>query len=185
MNFYQDAIFERQNLLQKGEYENCTILNCNLGESDLTSIKFIDSVFINCNLSLSKVYKASFQNVSFKECKMLGFRFDTCNEFNLSFSFEKCQLNHSSFYKTKIKKTVFCDCHLQETDFTETDLTGAIFDKCDLTRAVFNHTVLEKADFRSSCNFSIDPEVNKIKKAMFSLEGVAGLLNKYGIEIHP
>jgi len=29
----------------------------------------------------------------------------------------------------------------------------------------------------------IDPEVNRIKKAKFSVSGVPGLLNKYDIEI--
>jgi len=35
---------------------------------------------------------------------MLGLRFDMCNAFGLSFSFEGCQLNHSSFYKTQLKR---------------------------------------------------------------------------------
>jgi len=32
-------------------------------------------------------------------------------------------------------------------------------------------------------NYSIDPEKNKIKKARFSTAGIAGLLDKYDIEI--
>ncbi|MEM4663148.1 MAG: pentapeptide repeat-containing protein, partial [Candidatus Diapherotrites archaeon] len=110
-------------------------------------------------------------------------RFDTCNEFGLSFSFEGCQLNHSSFYKTKIKKTIFKDSELLETDFTEADLTNAVFDKCNLTQAIFDHTILEKADFRTSYNYTIDPEINRIKKAKFSITGLAGLLYKYEIVI--
>jgi fluoroquinolone resistance protein len=43
--------------------------------------------------------------------------------------------------------------------------------------------MLEKADFRTSNGYSIDPEMNRIKKAKFSLEGVAGLLDKYDIEV--
>jgi hypothetical protein len=42
---------------------------------------------------------------------------------------------------------------------------------------------LEKADFRTSYNYSINPEVNRIKKAKFSTAGIAGLLCKYDIEI--
>jgi hypothetical protein len=42
---------------------------------------------------------------------------------------------------------------------------------------------LEKADFRSAFNFSIDPEMNRMKKAKFSRTGVFGLLHKYNIEI--
>ncbi|MDR3250221.1 MAG: pentapeptide repeat-containing protein [Tannerella sp.] len=114
---------------------------------------------------------------------MLGLRFDTCLEFGLSFSFDNCQLNHSSFYKTKIKKTILKNSQLQETDFAECDLTSAMFDNCDLTRAVFDHTNIEKADFRTSYNYSIDPEINRIKKAKFSILGVSGLLDKYDIDI--
>ncbi len=114
---------------------------------------------------------------------MLGLRFDTCNEFGLSFSFDNCQLNHSSFYKTKIKKTIFKKSQLQETDFAESDLTSAVFDNCNLMQTIFDSTILEKADFRTSYNYSIDPETNRIKKAKFSILGVSGLLNKYDIVI--
>ena len=73
--------------------------------------------------------------------------------------------------------------HFSEVDFTEADLTGALFDNCDLSQARFERTNLEKADLRSSRNFSIDPEINKIKKAKFSIHGITGLLDKYEIEI--
>jgi uncharacterized protein YjbI with pentapeptide repeats len=114
---------------------------------------------------------------------MLGLRFDTCNDFGLSFSFDSCQLNHSSFFKTKIKKTVFKNSQLQETDFAEADLTSAMFDNCNLERANFDQTILEKSDFRTSYNYSIDPERNRVKKAKFSILGIAGLLDKYDIDI--
>ncbi|GAB6283323.1 MAG: hypothetical protein STSR0008_20850 [Ignavibacterium sp.] len=114
---------------------------------------------------------------------MLGLHFDSCNKFGLSFSFENCILNHSTFYKTKIRKTIFKNTKLQEADFTECDLTDSLFDNCDLTRATFDNTVIEKADFRTSYNYSIDPEINRIKKAKFSIHGISGLLEKYDLEI--
>jgi uncharacterized protein YjbI with pentapeptide repeats len=114
---------------------------------------------------------------------MLGLRFDTCNAFGLSFSFDGCQLNHSSFYKMKIKKTVFKNTQLHEVDFAEADLSNAVFDNCYLTQAVFDHTIIEKADFRTAYNYSINPENNKIKKAKFSIQGISGLLDKYEIDI--
>jgi hypothetical protein len=48
---------------------------------------------------------------------------------------------------------------------------------------MFENSILEKVDFRSSFNYIIDPETNRIKKARFSLPGVTGLLAKYDIEI--
>ena len=114
---------------------------------------------------------------------MLGLHFDDSSGFGLSFSFESCALDHSSFYKTKIKNTSFINVHLHEVDFAECDLTNSMFNNCDLTGASFDNTNLEKADFRTSYNYSLDPEINRIRKAKFSLQGVTGLLGKYDIEI--
>ena len=87
------------------------------------------------------------------------------------------------FYRKKIKKTTFKNTQLRETDFTECDLTESLFDNCDLTSATFDHTIIEKADFRTSYNYTIDPEINRIKKAKFSISGISGLLEKYDIII--
>ena len=114
---------------------------------------------------------------------MLGLHFENCNQFALTFSFENFALDHSSFYKTKIKKTIFKNTQLKEADFTECDLTGSVFDNCNLQGATFEKTLLEKVDFRTSFNYSIDPEINRVKKARFSVTGIAGLLDKYDIEI--
>jgi uncharacterized protein YjbI with pentapeptide repeats len=72
---------------------------------------------------------------------------------------------------------------LQEVDFTESDLSGSAFDNCDLSGALFENTNLEKTDFRSAFNYTINPEINRMKKARFSLSGIVGLLGKYGIVI--
>ena len=181
--YFTDQTFDRIETLTKGEYEGCTFNSCNFSDSDLSGNKFSDCEFNECNLSLAKLHKTALRDVKFKDCKMLGLRFDTCNDFGLSFSFEGCQLNHSSFYKMNIKKTVFKNSQLQETDFTEADLTSALFENCNLSQATFDQTTLEKADLRTSYNYSIDPENNRLKKAKFSMEGVTGLLDKYDIEI--
>ena len=78
---------------------------------------------------------------------------------------------------------MFKNCSLQEADFTESDLSGAVFDRCDLARAIFRNTVLEKTDFRTAYNYSIDPEINRMKKSKFTASALAGLLDKYDIEI--
>lgn len=115
---------------------------------------------------------------------MLGLQFDECNGFGLSFSFEACALNHCSFYKTNIPKTVFSGCQLKEVDFTQADLTQASFDDSDLSRTTFNKTDLTKAKFQTAINFSIDPTLNNIKKAKFSLTNIQGLVDCFGIDFH-
>jgi len=169
--------------LSKGEYENCKFLNCNFSNADLSEIKFMECEFVACNLSLAKLANAALREVKFKECKMLGLRFDQCNTLGLAVGFDHCSLNHSSFYKTKLKKTLFKNSQLHEVDFTDCDLTASLFDACDLMRATFENTILEKVDLRTSFNYSIDPEANRMKKAKFSLPSVLGLLDKYDIEI--
>ena len=132
---------------------------------------------------MTKVKNTSFKTVKFSNCKLLGLNFSDCNVFLFSVGFEYCLLNLSSFYKLKLKGTKFRNCNLQEVDFTETDLTNAAFDNCDLERAIFERTILEKADFRTAYHYSIDPTVNRIKKARFSGNGLAGLLDKFNIVI--
>ena len=178
-----DKIDFTEKPLPKDEYENSIFIMCNFSNSDLSDIKFIDCEFIGCDLSMAKLENTALRDVKFKDSKMLGLQFDTCHEFGLSFSFENCLLNHSSFFKTKQNKIIFKDSQLQEVDFSECDLSGSLFDSCDLAGAVFKNTILEKADFRTSFNYSLDPEHNRIKKAKFSLSGAVGLLDKYNIII--
>ncbi len=170
-----------QTPLPKGDYENCIFFSCNFLNADVTNINFSECEFIGCNLSMMKIAKVVLRDVKFKDCKMLGVVFDNCNEFMFSLNFENCIANLCSFYKRGLKKVIFKNSALQEVDFTESDLSNAIFDNCDLTRAIFKNTILEKANFCTSYNFSIDPEINSIKKAKFSKEGIIGLLDKYDI----
>lgn len=69
-----------------------------------------------------------------------------------------------------------------EADFTLADLGSANFQGSDLRGAVFSRTVLEKTDFRNAQGFRLDPELNRIKGARFDLNGLPGLLGKYGIK---
>jgi fluoroquinolone resistance protein len=123
------------------------------------------------------------KNVVFKNYKLVGIHFGDCNPFSLSLHFEDCLLNLSSFYKLKLKGIQFKRCNLQEVDFTETDLTASVFGNCDLAGALFENSILEKVDFETAFNYSIDPNINQIKKAKFSMAGSIGLLFKHDIEI--
>lgn len=172
-----------ENELPKGVYENCTFVSCDFSEGDLSDITFSECEFSACNMSMAKITNTAFRDVKFKDCKLLGLHFENCSEFLFAVGFQNCVLNFSCFYKRNLKKTEFINSSLHETDFTEADLTGAVFDNSDLRMAVFANTVLEKADLRTAHNYSIDPDSNRIKKAKFSMDGIAGLLHKYDIEI--
>jgi fluoroquinolone resistance protein len=193
--FIEEKTFDKidftQKPLDKGEYEYCTFINCDFSKTDFSDIKFLECEFSGCNLSLVRLTQTALKGIKFKACKMLGLNFGECNEFGFVVDFDTCILKHSSFVsmatslkqRIRLKQTIFKDSQLDEVDFTECDLTSAVFDNCDLTGAIFEYTILEKADFRTASNYSIDPELNRIKKAKFSQPGLAGLLDKYDIEI--
>src|SRR5690242_5813156 len=109
-----DAVDFRPSGLEKGDYDHCTFRNCNFAGTDLSSIIFQECEFVGCDFSMATLNNASFRDVKFKGCKQLGLRFDKCNSLLLSFSFESCVLNFSSFYRLKLKNTLFQECQLQE-----------------------------------------------------------------------
>ena len=171
------------NELPQGEYEQCTFRNCNLKDGNLSGFLFIDCTFQGCDLSMAKINKTSFRDVKFIDCKMLGLRFDSCNSMLISFTFERCVLNFSSFFKLKLKNIRLKECQLHEVEFQEADFTKAEFVECDLTDAFFENTNLEQADFSTAHSFIIDPQKNRLKKTRFSTNGLAGLLTQYDLVI--
>ncbi len=169
--------------LPRATYDECNFVNCNFSDSSLSGITFVACKFENCNFSMAKFGDTALRDVRFNNCKLMGLHFEHCNPLLLEIAFDNCLLNFSAFYQLPLPNTTFKNCSLQEVDFTEADLTAATFSNCDLHKALFEKTVLEQADLRSAYNFSIDPEINRIKKAKFSTSNIIGLLGKYNIEI--
>jgi len=168
---------------KKSTFENCWFVNCDFSYADLSKQVFTDCEFEGCNLSLVKLIETGLQDVRFKNCKLSGADFSKSHDFLFAVNFENCILDNAIFYKKKNKSAKFLDCSMVETDFTEADLTDTTFGNCNLNRAFFDRTVLKNADLSSSYNFIIDPDNNDIKKAKFSVQGLPGLLVKYGIRV--
>jgi len=164
-------------------FENCKFLNCDFSYADFSNIIFVECYFEGCNLSLVKLSGTGFQNIWFKECKLSGADFSKALDFLFEAHFNNCILDNAIFYKKKNKGASFTDCSMIETDFTEADFSDVKFSNCNLNRAFFDRTTLKNADFRTSYNFTIDPDNNNIKKAKFSIYGLPGLLGKYDIKI--
>lgn len=173
----------REHPLLKGEYDSCTFSGCVFAEADLSAITFSECTFDECDLSMVKVRGTVFRDAVFNRCKLLGVRFDHCNTFLISFRFTSCILNFASFYQLKIKQTTFTECKLQDADFTQADVSKGVFRECDLQRAVFDGANLSHADFRTAYQYHIDPEQTILTKARFSQNNLAGLLNKYKLDI--
>jgi uncharacterized protein YjbI with pentapeptide repeats len=130
-----------------------------------------------------KLRQCQLNDVTFKDCKLVGVNFADCNDFLFAVTFDGCMLDYCSFVKKKMPKTLFRNSSMKHVDFTESNLTKATFSNTDLTNAIFSRTILKEVDFLTASNYSIDPELNVVKKAKFSRYGVGGLLEKYDIEI--
>lgn len=180
---FKDLDHSEKNMT-KAEYECCVFINCDFSTTKIFELRFRETEFIDCNFSNAKLSQTSFQDVFFQNCKMLGLKFDECNPFNFSAAFENCLLNYSSFYQMDLNRTNFKECKLVGADFTEADLNNIKINHCDLLDARFENTNLEKADFTDSINYSINPEINRVKEAIFSYPDVLGLLDSFEININ-
>jgi fluoroquinolone resistance protein len=185
--YITDQLFEKTDYtvtrLPDADFEGCKFANCTFSGINLSGFNFTECVFEGCNLSTAKIIDTTFNDITFKDCKMLGLHFETANAFLFTVHFQDCVLDLSSFYKRNMKKFVFNRCSLREADFIETNLTEAVFTGCDLYQAKFENTILEKADLSKAFNYSIDPTINKLRMARFSLPDALRLLDKYEIII--
>ena len=165
------------------EFEHCNFSNCDFLNGGFITCKFVDCVFTGCNLSMTKLNNCQLKNVIFKDSKLMGINFSECADFLFVVSFEGCILDYASFVRKKMTKTMFTNTSMKNVDFSMTDLTKSVFHNTELINAVFDKTILREVDMVTALNFSIDPELNTIKKARFSLQGARGLLHKYDIFI--
>ncbi len=184
---YQNHIFIKESytaLTVKGiEFQTCTFKGCDFSNSVWAHNKFLDCLFEDCNLSMVKLKGSTLNNAEFKNCKILGVIFSDCLDFLFSVKFTSCILDYSSFMGKKMQRSVFSKCAIKDVNFSLTGLSGSVFNESDLTGAIFNRTDLSGSNFVTAYNFSIDPELNNLKKAVFSADGLQGLLGKYGIKV--
>ncbi|MHA7059154.1 pentapeptide repeat-containing protein [Aquimarina sp. M1] len=170
--------------LPGNEYDNCTFTNCDFTEANIAVITFLGCTFSDCNFTKVLLKQAAFRDECiFEDCKLLGANFSSCDAFMFSAGFQGCILDYASFVSFEIKNTKFIDCKMIGADFTEATIIGSEFRNCDLNSAVFEQTNAEKADFTSAIKFDIDPTQNKLKKAKFSKETIAGVLKKFDLII--
>lgn len=87
MEYITEKKYEKLNFkirpLIKGEFEACYFSDCDFSEAELSEVIYTDCEFVRCNLSMAKLYRTSFRDVKFNDCKMLGLHFEECNEFGL------------------------------------------------------------------------------------------------------
>ncbi len=179
---FDNITFEEQEVNFK-EFECCTFNNCDFSSCTFIAVTFIDCTFNDCVFSGAKINYVAFRTVFFNRCKIEDVNFAMCDKLIFEIHFKACTLDFSKFYTLKIKGTTFVDCSIIAVDFMATDLTQVVFENCDLYRSEFSKAIANKANFKTSYNYTIDPTKTKIKKAVFSLAGLKGLLAKYDIVV--
>lgn len=184
---YDDHFFEKVVYVDKAirgrEFQSCIFRNCDFSNSSFTGNKFLDCTFDGCNLSMIKLDQSTLSNVIFENSKVLGVNFSQCTDFLFSVAFDNCILDYSSFMGKKMVKTKFSRSTLKEVSFSQAVLTGSTFSETDLSSAIFNRTELSAVNFVTAYNYDIDPEINNLKKAAFSSQGLEGLLRKHQIKV--
>lgn len=183
---YEDKEFTDSCFLESlthDSFDNCTFVHIDFSSAKILSSSFTDCIFSGCNLSMAEMTLTTLNNVSFVNCKILGVKFNTCNDFIFDVAFENCILDYCSFSKRKMPKTVFKDSSLKSVDFGDANLKGVKFINTDLNEAIFYNTNIQGADFTSAYNYIIDLTQNQVKKARFSKDGLSGLLNQFNIII--
>lgn len=176
----EDKIFKK--IPAEEYYIECQFINCNFSQVATAGVIWENCTFDTCDFSLCKLKNMSFRDVLFKGCKLMGADFSICNPFS-SFRFEYCQMNYTNFHEMKISKTNFIECELIEAYFEDTNLQGSHFIQCNLERALFHHTNLMGVDFSTSYNYTIQPQNNKLKNALFSRSNLEGLVTHLGIKL--
>jgi len=181
---FEDQCFEADESFEFAGHEfiSCQFIGLNLAELSLKGARFIECSFKRCNLSNASVTGASFRDVQFDHCKIIGVNWSSVSSF-FELQFRECQLNYCVFQSLKMGSTVFKKCSLREVDFSESDLKNSNFSFSDLSASSFSGCNLEKADFRGAVGYVIDLSNVKIRKAVFSLPEVIGLLHQFEIEI--
>jgi len=181
---YSDQIFEgldHKSIVVTGRhFEACTFLKCNFGGSAFKNCRFIDCIFQNCDLSNLLLHGATFRDVSFKDCKLVGINWANASVIT-HLNFDGCVLNYASFVGLDLRKSTVKNCSAKEADFADANLGESDCRGTDFAAARFANTNLGKADFRKAINYSIRPDSNKLKKAIFSLPEATLLL--YGLDI--
>jgi len=179
---YQVVFFLEADIKFK-EFENCTFHFCDFTDCTFQTVTFVDCNFFDCNFKDTKINHVSLRGVWFTKCDFTAVNFAMTDQVIYEFHFKDCLLDYTKFYALKLKKMQFINCSMISVDFMASDLTEVLFDNCNLRRAVFIDTIANKADFSTSYDFTIDPEKNKLKKAIFSTDGLKGLLQKYDIVV--
>lgn len=137
-----------------------------------------------------QVDRSVFKNARFRDCRLMGINWTKASwgkreiaQLVKAVDFQGCMMNYSSFLGLNLQGVNFVGCTLLEVDFSEIDLRKADFSDSDLERAIFRNSDIREADFSKARNYTLSPQLNKIKGAKFSLPEAMSLLYSMDIDL--
>lgn len=130
---------------------------------------------------MAKFVETGFNNVNFNGCKLVGADFSGSREFLFSIDANQSNFDYAIFAKKKNRKHYMSNCSFKNADFSGGDWANTVFANCNLEGATFEAVNLQGTDFTSSYGLTLDPAINHLAKAKFSLNNLPGLLSKYHI----
>ena len=183
-SYYEDRSFVgvtcRGMKLEEIEFYQCRFEGCQFPESVFRNCRFELCGFEKCDLSVMKPLGSCFADVQFQKSKLLGVDW-TLTVAPATLSFQRCMVNLSTFQRLALPKLQMMECVAREVDFTGANLTKANFTRTDLLGSRFAETNLSGADFSHATNYALDPTINRIKKAIFTLPEALSLLSTFDI----
>jgi len=188
---YEDRTFRALDLrglrFEAVELAGCRFERCRLNEATLAGCAFEECTFADSDLSVMRVPDSRFIEVSFARCKLLGVDWtqirDSGSKLRRSVTFEACVLDLCSFGELALEGASLRRCSAHEADFSGADLSNADCREADFAGARFQNTNLSGADLTLARNYRIDPLLNKVRRARFSLPEALTLLDPFEIEI--
>ena len=168
--------------IRSKEFEDCRFESCRFTECNFFECAFLECRFEDCLMSATQVSGCSFIDAQFTECKLVGIDWTQGSNVR-GLVFSKCTLDYSVFSPLKLKGLKLLNCVCKEADFREADLTDGNFEGTDFDRSVFSQTNLTNANFEEARNYSIDPRVNVLKRAKFSMPEAMSLLKSFDVTI--
>jgi uncharacterized protein YjbI with pentapeptide repeats len=183
---FQGENLDRQQLSQVLFYE-CAFSDCSFVETTFAQCRFVGCDFQDCDLSLFNPVGSIFSGVSFSSSKLVGVDWTHAawseTQIDTPLHFENCLLNHSTFYGLGLEQAKFSSCAARDVDFRECCLVRADFGGTALEKSLFSHTDLTGADLSRARNYAINPQVNILTGAKFSMPEALSLIYNLDIEL--
>lgn len=179
---FSGILYGRDDLNLK-EFEDCTFTDCDFSACNCIGLTFVECRFVDCRLDGAQLNHTAYRTVHFEGCSIREVNFAMSDKLIFEVHFADCILDLSKFYGLRMHAATFTRCSLIAVDFMACDLKGVLFDDCDLYRAEFDKADAQTADFVTARHYTVNPERTKVRKALFSRDGLSGLVTGFSVKV--